>query len=107
MRVFLLLAYTTLISALLSAQAPANWYSQTTTNGITIQNSYPSGGRYPGPSTIGYNQSYLVFHTRMVNETETPLTLELNFLGEAIAIPHSPDTYLNLFLPADTMALAK
>jgi hypothetical protein len=84
-----------------------NWYSETTSNGITIQNSFPKGGPYPGPVNKNFNYSYLVFFSRVVNETATPLELSLNFSADSIAIPHSPDTFVKLFLPADTMTFAK
>jgi hypothetical protein len=79
------------------------WYSETNTNGIVIQNSFPKGGPYRGPIKKNSNYSHLVFFTRIVNETKTPLQLTLNFSADSIPIPHSPDTFVKLFLPADTM----
>lgn len=83
------------------------WYSETTTDGITIQNSFPKGGRYPGPTKKNFNHSYLVFFTRVINETATPIELNANFSADSISIPGSPDTFVKLFLPADTMTFAK
>lgn len=83
------------------------WYSETTSNGITIQNSFPKGGPYPGPTKKNFNYSYLVFFSRVVNETDTPLELTLNFSADSIAIPYSPDTFVKLFLPPDTMTMSK
>ena len=83
------------------------WYSETTTNGIIIQSSLPKGGPYPGPTTKNFSYSYLVFFTRVINKTASPLELRINFSADSIAIPDSPDTYLKLFLPADTMTLDK
>lgn len=80
-----------------------NWYSETNTNGIVIQNSFPKGGPYNGPTKKNFNYSHLVFFTRVVNETETPLELTINFSADSIPIPHSPDTFVKLFLPSDTM----
>lgn len=51
------------------------WYSESNTNGIIIQNSYPKGGPYLGPVKKNYNYSRLVFVTRVVNETSTPVEL--------------------------------
>jgi hypothetical protein len=45
-----------------------------------------------------------VFFTRVVNETDTPLELMINFSADSIPIPHSPDTFVKLFLPSDTMS---
>jgi hypothetical protein len=80
-----------------------NWYSETNTNGIIIQNSFPKGGPYKGPIKKNSNYSHLAFFTRVVNETETPLELTINFSADSIPIPHSPDTFVKLFLPSDTM----
>jgi hypothetical protein len=84
-----------------------SWYSETNTNGIVIQNSFPRGGPYTGPTKKNFNYSHLVFFTRVVNETETPFTLTINFSADSIPIPHSPDTFVKLFLPSDTMTLDK
>ena len=75
-----------------------NWYSETNTNGVVIQNSFPKGGPYKGPTKRNFNYSHLVFYTRVVNETETPLELTINFSADSIPIPHSPDTFVKLFL---------
>ena len=82
------------------------WYSETTSNGITIQNSFPKGGPYTGP-TKNFNYSRLVFFTRVINKTATPLELSINFSADSIAIPGSPYTYVKLFLPTDTMTSDK
>lgn len=79
------------------------WYSETNTNGIVIQNSFPKGGPYTGPAKKNFNYSHLVFFTRVVNETGTPFELTINFSGDSIPIPHAPDTFVKLFLPSDTM----
>ena len=79
-----------------------NWYSETNTNGVVIQNSFPRGGPYKAPTKRNFNYSHLVFFTRVVNETETPLELKINFSADSIPIPHSPDTFVKLFLPSDT-----
>ncbi len=84
-----------------------DWYSETEHNGITIQNSFPKGGPYKGPTTDHFNHSYLVFFTRVVNETENPVELTLHFSADSFAIPNSPNTFVKLFLPPDTMTLAK
>lgn len=79
------------------------WYSETNTNGIIIQNSFPKSGPYTWQTKSNFNFSHLVFFTRVLNETETPLELTINFSAESISIPHSPDTFVKLFLPSDTM----
>lgn len=84
-----------------------NWYSESNTNGILIQNSFPKGGRYAGVIKKNFNYSQLVFFTRVVNETETPLELSIHFSADSIPIPNSPDTFVKLFLPSDTMTYDK
>ena len=45
-------------------------YSDSTNNGITIQNSYPKGGqKYTGP--MGKEYIYVVFWTCVTNETNS------------------------------------
>ena len=83
------------------------WYSEAISNGVLIQNSYPKGGPYPGPTTKHFNYSYLVFFSRIINVSEHPLEFALNFSADSIAIPNSPDTYVKLFLPSATMTFEK
>lgn len=84
-----------------------DWYSATNTNGIIIQNSFPRGGPLKGLEKRGFNFSHLVFFTRMANETESPQELTVYFSADSIPIPHSPDTFVRLFLPSDTMTYGK
>ena len=83
------------------------WYSQTENNGVIIQNSFPKGGPYTDATKKYFNYSYLVFFTSVINETEHPLELTVNFSPDSIPIPNSPDTFVKLFLPSDTMTLDK
>ena len=97
-----------LISSLARAQdINVDWYSEYTYDSITIQNSYPKGGPYTGPITEYYNYSYLVFFSRVINETGNPKELSLDFSADSIPIPNSPDTFVKLFLPTDTMTMEK
>jgi hypothetical protein len=89
------------------ASSKSQWYSETTSNGITIQNSFPRGGPYTGPTKKNFNYSHLVFFTRIVNETGAPIELLVNFSADSIPIPFSPDTFVKLFLPPDTMTMDK
>lgn len=83
------------------------WYSELTTDGITIQNSYPKGGAYSGPVKEHFNYSYLVFHSRLINNSGEPFELNVNFSGDPVPIPNAPYTYLKLFLPSEEMTLEK
>lgn len=108
MRINLSIVFFLLICAIVRGQnINSDWYSETSTNGIIIQNSYPKGGPYPGPTKEFYNYSYLVFFTRIINETESPFELDINFSGDPFAIPNSPNTFMKLFLPSDTMSMDK
>ncbi|TXI70049.1 MAG: hypothetical protein E6Q41_01835 [Cyclobacteriaceae bacterium] len=102
----LLLLFSIQVSSQTTAKKP-EWYSESNTNGIIIQNSYPKGGPYLGPVSKNYNYSRLVFVTRVVNETSAPVELSINFSADSIAIPGSPNTFVKLFLPSDTMTLDK
>ncbi|GAB5551429.1 MAG: hypothetical protein Sapg2KO_10200 [Saprospiraceae bacterium] len=88
-------------------KGPTDWYSETEYNGLIIQNSFPKGGLYQGPTKEKYHPSYLVFFSRVINETGKPVELDLNFSADSIAIPNSPNTFMKLFLPSDTMTLDK
>jgi hypothetical protein len=87
--------------------ADTKWYSQNEYNGILIQNSYPKGGPYPGPTDVHFNYSYLVFYSRVSNETQHPIEVSVSFSADSIAIPNSPDTFVKVFLPTDKMTYDK
>jgi hypothetical protein len=101
------LCFSTICTIAVGQKIPkTDWYSESTSNGITIQNSFPRGGPYTGPER-NFNYSHLVFFTRVINETNAPVELLLNFSADSIAIPSSPDTFVKLFLPPDTMTISK
>ncbi|MFK7783490.1 MAG: hypothetical protein AB8B56_00165 [Crocinitomicaceae bacterium] len=99
--------FTLICSFAYSQSTNGKWYSETVRNGVRIQNSFPKGGPYKGKVENGYNYSYLVFFTRIVNETDKQLDMTLHFSGDSIAIPGSPNTYVKLFLPPDKMTMDK
>jgi hypothetical protein len=82
-------------------------HSETVTDGVKIQNSLPRGGPYTGSIKKYFNVSNLIFFNRVINGTENPLELIINFSADSIAIPNSPDTFVKLFLPSDSMTLEK
>ena len=83
------------------------WYSEHEKDGITIQNSYNKGGPYTGPTEGGFRHSYLVYFTRVINESEQPITLTVRHSADATPIPNAPDTFVKVFLPSDTMTMEK
>lgn len=85
-------------------QEISKWYSETSSNGVIIQNSFPKGGPYTGSARgKNFNYSFLIFYTRVVNETTTSMELTIEFPADSFAIPSSPDVFVKLFLPPDTM----
>lgn len=87
--------------------APPEWYSETTHEGVIIQNSFPKGGPLNSLDRKRFKHSHLVFFTRITNETSSPLQLTISFSADSFPIPAAPDTFMKLFLPTDTMTLAK
>lgn len=84
------------------------WYSETASKGVIIQNSFGKGGPYTGGSR-GKNAhySFLIFFTRIINETATPLELTINLPADSFPTSEGGNVYLKLFLPPDTMTLDK
>ncbi len=81
---------------------------------VIIQNSLrKAGGSLDATGKKGYTNStgerfgYAIFWTRIVNETVTPLALSINLPADSFAISSSPGSYFKLFLPSDTMSIAK
>ncbi|MEM1408469.1 MAG: hypothetical protein AAGG59_16925 [Bacteroidota bacterium] len=83
------------------------WYSEHEKNGVIIQNSFPKGGPYMGPTEEHFNYSYLVFYHRVMNETGHPVEISISFSADSISIPGAPNTFVKVFLPSDTMTLDK
>jgi len=96
------------ISSFVRGQAQGfNWYSECITDGITIQNSFPKGGPYQGELQGAFHPSYLVFFTRISNQTGKPIDIHIDFSAAPIPIPNAPNTYVKLFLPVTEMTLEK
>jgi hypothetical protein len=73
---------------------------------ITVHNSLPKGG---GGYTdaAGNNYSYVIFWTRVVNESDSPAELAIKYPAKPLTIFPSPDSYLRIFLPTEKMTLDK
>ena len=77
-------------------------YDYSTGGRILIQNSFPRGGhKYTDPS--GKDYTYAIFWTQLTNESGYPLDLELEFSGDSLELPNSPDTYFKIFLTSEPM----
>ena len=73
---------------------------------LIIHNSFPKGGiKYTDPD--GVECTYTVFFTRIINETDNPLELKINFPGDSYELPSIPGQYFKILLPPDTMTLDK
>jgi len=108
MRFTLSLIFFFLINANAEAQnTEPNWYSESNNNGIILQNSFPKGGLYEGSKKKYFNYSCLVFFNRIINQTEKPFELTVDFPADEIGIPDSPNTFVKLFLSSDKMTLEK
>lgn len=71
---------------------------------IIIQNSWSRGIQYVDP--YGKKENKVLFWTRIINETENALELNLSFPAE-YEVPSLPGKYFKILLPPDTMTLAK
>jgi hypothetical protein len=73
---------------------------------LIIQNSFPRGGvKYTDPDGEVYN--YVVFFTRIINETDNPLELKIEFPVNSYEVPSLPGKYYKILVPPDTMTIDK
>jgi hypothetical protein len=70
---------------------------------VIVQNSVRKGGTYTDPT--GKDFFSPIYWYRVVNETDTPLELTINFPADSFPTHPSPDCYFKVFLPLDTMTL--
>ena len=72
---------------------------------LIIQNGFPRGGsRYTDRNGEVYG--YAIFWTRIINETDNPLELKIDFL-DSYEVPSLPGKYFKLLVLPDTMTLDK
>ncbi|QLG45906.1 hypothetical protein [Costertonia aggregata] len=79
---------------------------------ITIQNSFPKGGMIKPDGTqyydsTGKSYAFASFWTRIINETDIPLELNLNVPTDSFRIFTPPDSFLKLILPKEQFSLDK
>jgi len=79
---------------------------------ITIQNSFPKGGMIKPDGTqysdlTGKLHGFASFWTRIINETDSPLELNINVPADSFPIFAPPDSYLKLFLPQEKFSVDK
>jgi hypothetical protein len=80
-------------------------YIDSTGKRLIIQNGFPRGGsQYTDPNGEVYG--YAVFWTRIINETDNPLELKIDFL-DSYEVPSLPGKYFKIKVPPDTMTRDK
>jgi len=73
---------------------------------LIIENGFPKGGmKYIDPNGDSYN--YIVFWTRIINETGNILELNMNVPVDSYEVPSLPGKYYKVLIPTDTMTLEK
>ena len=81
-------------------------YTDSTGARLIIQNSFPKSGiNYTDPN--GKKYVYAVFWTQIINETDDPLELTIDFPLDSFEIPSSSGNYMKLLLPFDTFTIDK
>jgi hypothetical protein len=70
---------------------------------LIIQNGFPRGGsRYTDRNGAVYG--YAIFWTRLLNETDNPLELKIDFI-DSYKVPSLPGKYFKLLVLPDTMTI--
>jgi hypothetical protein len=72
---------------------------------LIIQNSYPRGIKYTDPN--GKEYSKFIFWTRIINETDNPLELKIDFPVYSYEVPSLPGKYFKVLVLPDTMTVDK
>ena len=81
-------------------------YTNSEGGSITIENSLPKGGmKYTDVKGEIYN--YVVFWTRIMNQTDNTLKLNINFPLNSYKVPSLPGKYYEILIPSDTMTIEK
>ncbi|SHH61029.1 hypothetical protein SAMN04488109_4612 [Chryseolinea serpens] len=70
--------------------------------GVVILNSYPKAGRYT--DSEGHEFGYGITRTTLINVSENPLQLTINFPADSFAFSTLSGSYVKLFLPPDTIS---
>ena len=81
-------------------------YTDSIGSSLIIQNSFPRGGMKYTDSK-GEVYVYAVFWTRIINETDNPLELNIDFPVDSYEVPSLPGKYFKILIPPDTMTFDK
>ncbi|EHQ26506.1 hypothetical protein BDD43_0554 [Mucilaginibacter gracilis] len=80
-------------------------YTDATGKHLIIQNSFPKGGPYTDPNGKKYFR--IIFWTRLINETDESLELNIDFPADPYEVPGFPGKYHRVLIPPDTMTINK
>jgi hypothetical protein len=80
-------------------------YTDSIGKSLIILNSFRRGGPYIDPKGISYGK--LIFWTRLINETDSPLELKIDFPVDSFEVPGLPGKYYKVLVPPDTMTIDK
>ena len=84
-------------------------YTDSIGKSLIIQNSFPKAELYTDPNGKEYAKA--IFWTRIINETDNPLELTIDFSGDSYEFPSSVGSsvgiYYKIILPSDTMTRDK
>ncbi len=95
-----------LVWMLSSALWAQQFHTEFAYENMTIQNSYPKGGlKYIAPN--GNTYTYVIFWTRITNETARKLEVAVNLPNDSFTIPSSPRLNFYFYFPNRKMTLEK
>ena len=92
-----------------TGQATRNWidsevkYTDSKGNLVKLIHSFPKGGGQVNHN--GKKYSYVVFWTRVFNQSTTPIELQIKF--PEVTYFKSPESYIKIVLPKETMNIDK
>ncbi|HLK30774.1 MAG TPA: hypothetical protein VKT28_19510 [Puia sp.] len=72
---------------------------------LIVQNGGPKGESYTDPNGNKYFKT--IFWTRIINETDKPLVLKIDFPIDSYEVPGIPGEYSKVLVPPDTMTIDK
>jgi hypothetical protein len=72
---------------------------------LIIQNSFPKGESYTDPNGKEYFK--VIFWTRIINETDNPIELKIDFPVDLYEVAGLPGKYYKVVVPPDTMTIDK
>jgi len=80
-------------------------YSDYAGKRLVILNSFPRGGPYTAPNGKEYFK--VIFWTRLINETNNPLELKIDFPVDSFKVLGLPRKYYKVLVAPDTMTIDK